>query len=218
MFKNKIKLLIADDHTLLRDGLKAVFQTENVFEVIGEASDGEMALMLAKKLKPDVIVLDINMPKLNGIEVAKKIREEDKEIKILILSMHDNEKLIVEAVSVGINGYVLKMSDMEEFIEGVKEVYLGKDYFPTGVAKKILSGIKGRVDQIRNKSDDIKPILTKREKEIINLIVAGLTSQEIAEKLFISYFTVGKHRKNIIKKLRLKNTADLVRYALNNEL
>jgi len=218
MFKNKIKLLIADDHTLLRDGLKAVFQTENVFEVIGEASDGEMALMLAKKLKPDVIVLDINMPRLNGIEVAKKIREEDKEIKILILSMHDNEKLIVEAVSVGINGYVLKMSDMEEFIEGVKEVYLGKDYFPTGVAKKILSGIKGRVDQIRNKSDDIKPILTKREKEIINLIVAGLTSQEIAEKLFISYFTVGKHRKNIIKKLRLKNTADLVRYALNNEL
>ncbi|MGE5458687.1 MAG: response regulator [Methanococcaceae archaeon] len=212
----KTKILLADDHIMMRDGLKLVLQTDSSFEIVGEADNGEEVVQLEKKLKPDVVILDINMPKLNGIEAARKIRSQNKGVKILILTMHESESFIFDAISAGVNGYIFKMSDMEEFLRAVKTLAEGKDYFHENVANILISNYKRSTQG--SKEEKEKLTLTKRESEILKLIAQGKTSQEIAEILFISYFTVGKHRKNIMVKLDLKNTAELVRFALKEKI
>lgn len=209
----KIRILIADDHAILRDGLKMALKTDPVMEVIGEAENGEAAVILEQELHPDIIVMDVDMPKLNGIEAAREIKKNNPDIRILMLTMHDKESYIVDAISAGAAGYIYKMADMEEFLAAVRTVASGKEYFNERVSQSIMSNY---IKSVQKKDDDGVQhfALTNREIEIVKLIAAGFTSQEIAEKLFISYFTVGKHRKNIMKKLELKNTAELVRYAL----
>lgn len=210
-----IKILLADDHAILRDGLKIVLQTDKSFKILGEAGDGEEVIDLVKKLQPDIVILDINMPKLNGIEAARAIRKFDKKVRILILTMHEQENYIVDAISSGINGYIFKMSDMEEFLFAIKELAAGKDYFSNKVSKIVFKGLQSKAQ----KTEDLEKIhITTREKEILKLLAKGFTSQEIAESLFISYFTVGQHRKNILEKLGLKNTAELVFYAVKEGL
>jgi len=210
-----IKILLADDHAILRDGLKVLLQTDKVFKILGEAGDGQEVVELVKKLLPDIVILDINMPKLNGIEAARAIRNFDKKVRILILTMHEQENYIVDAISSGINGYIFKMSDTEEFLFALKELAAGRDYFSDKVSKIVVKGIQSKAQ----KTDDLDKVhITTREKEILKLLAKGLTSQEIAETLFISYFTVGQHRKNILEKLGLKNTAELVFYAVREGL
>jgi len=210
-----IKILLADDHAILRDGLKVLLQTDKVFKILGEAGDGQEVVELVKKLLPDIVILDINMPKLNGIEAARAIRKFDKKVRILILTMHEQENYIVDAISSGINGYIFKMSDTEEFLFALKELAAGRDYFSDKVSKIVVKGIQSKAQ----KTDDLDKVhITTREKEILKLLAKGLTSQEIAETLFISYFTVGQHRKNILEKLGLKNTAELVFYAVREGL
>lgn len=210
-----IKILLADDHAILRDGLKIVLQTDKSFKILGEAGDGEEVIELVKKLQPDIVILDINMPKMNGIEAARAIRKFDKKVRILILTMHEQENYIVDAISSGINGYIFKMSDMEEFLFAIKELAAGKDYFSDKVSKIVFKGMQSKAQKI----EDLEKIhITTREKEILKLLAKGHTSQEIAEALYISYFTVGQHRKNILEKLGLKNTAELVFYAVREGL
>ena len=213
----KIKVFLADDHAVLRDGLKIVINTDPDLVVVGEADDGEKVLPLAKELNPDILILDINMPKLNGIEAAKAVREEMPNIKILILSMYENENYIFDAIAAGINGYIPKSSDIDELLRAIKAIANGEEYFPPHISKIIIQNYLAKsqwtTGEISNAS-----LLTRREKEILVLIARGLTSHEIAEKLYISYFTVGKHRKNLMKKLKLKNTAELVNYAIKEGL
>jgi DNA-binding NarL/FixJ family response regulator len=210
-----VKILLADDHAILRDGLKIVLQTDKSIKILGEAGDGEEVIALVKKLQPDIVILDINMPKMNGIEAARAIRKFDKKVRILMLTMYEQENYIVDAISAGINGYIFKMSDMEEFLLAIKELSEGRDYFSEKVSQIVFKGMHLKAQ----KSEEHEKIhITNREKEILKLLAKGLTSQEIAETLFISYFTVGQHRKNILEKLGLKNTAELVFYAVKEGL
>lgn len=211
---NTIKIVLADDHIILRDGLKSVLLTEKNFIIVGEAGDGEEAVNMVKELDPDIVILDIQMPKMNGIESVRTIRKFNKKVKILILTMYEGAKYILDAVSFGVNGYVFKMDDMHELLLGIHKLAVGEDYYGEKV-----SAILNSENLKRNRNTGTTNIfLTNREKEIVRLIADGHTSQEIAELLFISYFTVGKHRKNILRKLGLKNTAELVSYALKEQI
>lgn len=215
----KITIIIADDHAMLRDGLKMVLRTEASFEIAGEAADGEAAVDLALRLRPDVIIMDINMPVLNGIEAVRKMRMLDVKSKILMLTMHESSNYILDAVSAGINGYVLKNSDMEELINAVRTLGDGSNFFPPNVSQVLLKNIIEQNQPSFTADTEVTlSSLTRREREIISLIVKGMTSQEISERLFISYYTVGQHRKNIMQKLQLKNSAELVRFALEKQL
>jgi len=212
----KISVLIVDDHAILRDGLKIAINTDENLVVAGEASEGKEAIELIEELSPDVVVMDINMPGMNGIETVKEIRKKNKSIKILMLTMHEDEDYIFDAISSGVNGYIFKMSDMELFIEAVKTVVAGQNYYAPKVSETLIDNYKNK-QHSKHKKGEQTP-LTKREKEILRMIADGETTNNIAEKLFISFFTVSKHRKNIMKKLKVKNTAELVKYAFENKL
>ena len=209
----KIKVLIADDHAMVREGLKLALNSKKNIRVVGEAADGEATIILAEELNPDIILLDISMPKKNGIEVAREIKGKNKKIKIIILTMLDNEKFIIDAMSTGIEGYLFKDSDLKELIEAVEQVYKGNEYLNEIVTEKILSYIRGRKYSSHHHINETIP-LSSREIEVMNLIAKGYTSRRAAEKLFISEFTVIKHRKNIIKKLGVKNFTEAVSYAI----
>ncbi|MBI2419736.1 MAG: response regulator transcription factor [Ignavibacteriales bacterium] len=211
----KITVVLADDHAIMRDGLKMVLQTDKSVVIVGEASNGKEAVDLVRSLNPDILIVDINMPQISGIEAAQLIRKFNNTVKILALTMHDQENVILDAVQAGVNGYLLKMSDMDEFLAAIKSLAKGIDYFPAAIAQSVMKGLQHRGAM---QQEDLSINLTPREKEILTLIAKGNTSQEIAGKLFISYFTVSKHRKNILDKLGLKNTAEVLMYAMNEKL
>ncbi|MGE5410561.1 MAG: response regulator [Clostridiales bacterium] len=209
-----IRVLLSDDHAMLRDGLKLVLQTDAQFEIVGEADNGEDAILLVEQLKPDLVILDINMPKVNGIEAARIIKAQNPRIKILMLTMHENESYIMDAVSSGVDGYIFKMCDMDEFLKASRTVAEGKKYFHENVTRAILSNYVNKAKNESQSEEKKSTGITRREMEVLNLIAEGKTSQEISEKLYISYFTVGKHRKNIMHKFDLKNTAELIKFAI----
>ncbi len=204
------KILLVDDHKIVRDGIKSALASESSFEVVGEASNGIEAVELTKKLSPNLIVMDINMPMMDGVEATKEIRKFNKNVKILILTMLEDEHYVLDALSSGINGYVFKMTGIDDFILSLKIISEGEDYFDSKVTKILLES--------REKSSVKKNELSSRELEILKLIAQGLTSKEIGEYLFISSHTVQKHRKNIIRKLNLHGTAELVKYSIENNL
>ncbi len=215
----KIKILLVDDHKMVREGFKLALETKKDLKIIGEAGDGNEAIVRCKELKPDLILMDINMPNLNGIDAAKTIREFNKDVKIIILTMLENEKFIFEALAVGINGYIYKDSDISELISAIHQVVeTGEDYFNKEVTKKIINYHTSKgLSEFYDETPKSVP-LTERELEIVKLVSEGFTSKVIAEKLFISPLTVVKHRKNIIKKLGVKNFNEVIRYAITNGL
>ncbi len=212
----KIKILLVDDHKMVREGLKSVINSKDELKVIGEANSGDEAIEKAIKLKPHVIVMDINMPGMNGIEAAKKIKEINSGIKILMLTMIDNEKFIIDALSSGVEGYLYKDADISELIKAIKKIAAGEEYLNKEITEKILRYVTGRNLTSYNSGKISPPPLTPREIEIVGLIAKGLTSRAAAEKLFISEYTVIKHRKNIIRKLKVKNFTEVVSYAITN--
>ena len=212
----KIKVLLVDDHQMVREGIKSVINSRDDLKVIGEACNGEEALERVAKLKPHVVVMDINMPGMNGIEAAKKIKEINKETRILMLTMIDNEKFIIDALSSGADGYLNKDADISELIKSIRKLAEGEEYLNKETTEKILNYVAGRNLTSHNVGKVSPPSLTPRETEIVGLISKGLTSRVVAEKLFISEFTVIKHRKNIIKKLNVKNFTEVVSYAISN--
>jgi DNA-binding NarL/FixJ family response regulator len=214
----KVKILLADDHNLVRTGFKKILESFEQFDVIAEAENGSEVFKLLDAKKPDLLLLDYNMPGMNGVEITEKIRATDEEIKIIIITMHDNETIILDAVGAGINGYLYKEAEMEELEHAINEVMKGKDYFSEGVKEKIIKFHQNRKRGKFYELSDKRIPLTKREIEIITLISRGLNSHEIANKLFISPFTVVKHRKNILKKLTMKNFAEVVNFAKENSI
>ncbi|MBI5401790.1 MAG: response regulator transcription factor [Ignavibacteriae bacterium] len=210
--------MFADDHAIVKDGLRLLFKSEPQFIIVGEASDGVEALDLIAKHKPDVAVLDISMPRLNGIEATKIIKNKYPDTRVLILTIHENEEYIQQMILAGADGYVVKNAEKKEIFEGVRSVAMKETFFSPTVSKVLLEGL---IKRTRNKElieNDNYNKLTKREMEVFQLIAEGLTSKEISQKLFLSISTVNSHRMNIMKKLDIHDIASLVKYAIQKNL
>ena len=206
-----IRLLIADDHQLVIDGIKLMLSSEADIDCVGEANDGQVALDLLQQLTIDLILLDINMPGMNGIEACKKIRQAYPEIKILVLSMLKEASLIKMVLKNGANGYLLKNAGKREVLQAIRAVKAGQKYYSPEVADIVMASLAGNTVKA-NKSPF--PQLSRREKQVLQLIIDEFTTGEIAEKLGISFGTVETHRRNLLIKLGARNTAGLVRIGL----
>ncbi len=209
---NSYQIILADDHVILRQGIKKIIDEYGDLQVIGEAGDGLELLELLKKSSPDMVILDISMPNLRGIEASKEIKNLYPLIKILILTMHKKAEYVYYALSAGVEGYLLKEDTESELFAAIETIRSGKTYVSSCFATKMTDDL---VQYYRGEKKETSELLTTREKEVLKLIAEGKSSKEIASLLFISVFTVNNHRANIIKKLKLKRTADLVRYAMD---
>jgi DNA-binding NarL/FixJ family response regulator len=208
---SKYKILIADDHAMVRDGVKNLIRQNKDLIVIGEARSGNETLELYDQLRPDLLILDISMPDMNGMEVSRAILAKNPNANIVILSMYEDEDYISRCLEYGVKGYVVKNESGSELDYAIKSVLQGKNYFSRQAQDVIFKKYSQNVSRKKQQEDTVK--LTKRELEIIRLISEGLTSQQMADKLFISHRTVETHRANLMKKLSVKNAVELVKKA-----
>lgn len=213
-----IRIHLADDHQVLIDGLTNLLQTVNNFEVVGNSLDGTTVYQDVSQNNADILVLDISMPKKDGIEVLKELSEKKFPCKVIILSSYDDLKIIKEVMKLGAKGYLTKKCAGENIIEAIEAVYQGQEYFCDAVREKIFNSFTNNNPKLNKPVYVENPILSAREIEIITLISLEYSGKEISEQLFISLNTVETHRKNIMKKLQTKNTIGLVKYALKNNL
>jgi DNA-binding NarL/FixJ family response regulator len=212
----RIKIILADDHRIFRDGLKSLLTDADFIDVIGEASGGQELLDLLTTLTPDIVIVDITMPGLSGIEVANRISCRYPDIRILVLSMHTHEEFVINAIKAGAKGYLSKDTSRDELLDAIRILYHGGECFGKLVSETFM---KSYVRKVRSESVLLEnKILTHRELELLKLVATGLSNQEIAERLFISPKTVDCHKGNIMQKLKLKNTAEMVLYAVKNKL
>jgi len=212
-----IRVLLADDHGIVRQALRVLLESDPEIVVLGEAQDGLEAVQYSLELQPDVAVLDLAMPHLGGLEATQQICQKNPKIKIIILSMYNDEEYIVAAIRNGASGYITKDAVAAELRDGIKQVYAGNNYFSSSIAGERLSQYLKKVKGVKTEIKIFEP-LTPREKGILKLIAEGHTNQEIAEKLLIGIKTVETHRTNIMKKLNLHTKAELVRYAITKRL
>lgn len=211
----KIKILIADDHEIIRYGISTFLSKADDIELVGEASDGVECIELFKKTQPDICLLDIEMPHRDGIETTRAIRSINPDVKVLILSMHVEPDILRRVIEVGINGYILKNTEKSDLLQSIRAIMNGQQVYSDPISEIITNQFLHTESEDQLLSDYN---LTKRETEILNLIVDGLTSQEIAQKLYISPRTVDTHRANLMQKLSINNTAALVRFAIQHSL
>jgi len=210
----KIQVVLADDHVLVRNGIKALLEDQDDIIVIDEASDGKEALKIITKNKPDILIVDIRMPELNGIQVVSEITKLKLDIKTLVLSMHDSEEYVVKAIEAGADGYLLKGASKEEFLKALHKINDGGKYFTGDVSTIIMnnfvSGNSKKVPQTIINENNTNPFkLTKREKQILSLVLQLKNNKDIAEELDISKRTAEVHRFNLMKKLEVKNLMEL---------
>ena len=212
---DKIRILLVDDHTILREGLRSLLERQADFEVVAEAENGRQAVELARQFKPDVVLMDIAMPLLNGLEATEQIRDQTRCTQILILTHHDHEEYIRRALAAGAAGYLLKDTDSTELVNAIRAVQRGESILSPAVTRLVIE------DYLR--WGDIRPAetsdgLTRREREILQLIAEGHTNKQIAEILCISIKTVQAHRSNLMNKLDLHDKAELVKYAIQKKI
>ncbi len=216
----KIRILLADDHELVRSGLAKLLETYKDLVVVGEAGDGLEAVEKTKKLNPDVLVIDLSMPKLSGIEATKIVRKECPTVAVVVLTMHQNEEYVYQIFKSGAGGYILKEAGKDELAAAIHTVARGEKYFSSRISEIMVSGFlrksAGRDERTPSELDDAGFPLTKREKEVLSLIAQGLNNQEISEKLFISPRTADTHRTNIMQKLDIHDAANLVKFAIEH--
>ncbi len=207
-----IRVLVVDDHAILRDGIRSLLARHEDICVVGEAGNGLEALAQASQLHPDVVLMDLTMPAMDGLEATRRLREQDPAARVLILTQHDNEEYIGPALQAGAAGYVLKRSGGHEVVSAIREVFEQGAYLEAAVARQLVSGYA--------RSDDglTSPHLTDREREVLRLVVTGRSNKEIAQALVISPKTASVHRTNIMAKLGVRNSAELVRYAMEHRL
>ncbi len=215
MSDNKIRVLLVDDHPLVLDGISARLEGEESLEVVGMANDGKQALEKAQELNPDVVLMDISMPVMNGFEAAERFREEQPEVKVLILSMHDDREYIVKLIKCGAAGYVLKDVSSSELISAIETVNRGGTYFSSGASQSLFSEFD---QQQAVKEEPLREALTGREKDVLKLLAEGNSNKEVARVLNISVRTVETHRQNIKSKLDIHTAAGLARYAIENQI
>ncbi len=212
----KIRVLLADDHTLLRQGMRRLLEAEDDFEVVGEAGEGLETIHKAEQLRPDVVVLDYAMPGLTGPQAAVRIKQMEPKTKLIILTMHDDEEYVEEALGAGASGYMLKDSASHELISAIRSVYRGDTYLSPGVSKKIVTGYLQRTKRPEPKTPYEQ--LTVREREILRLLAEGHSAKEVSRLLNIQPKTVDAHRSNLMKKLGLHSRTDLIKYAIRRKI
>jgi DNA-binding NarL/FixJ family response regulator len=211
----KIRIMLADDHKMIRDGLRALIEKHSNMEVIGEAADGQNAVQLARKLSPEVVVIDIGMPELNGIEATRQITALKCKPKVIGLSMHADRRFVAQMLKAGASGYILKDSAFEELAQAITTVAKGKTYLSPQIAGTVVTEFKRTA-----KDDDgtVFSVLTEREREVLQQISEGVSTKEIASSLGISVKTIETHRRQIMEKLNLHSVAELTKYAVKEGL
>jgi DNA-binding NarL/FixJ family response regulator len=210
-----IRILLADDHQIMRDGLRAILASEPSFEIVGEAENGREAAELCRELVPDVVIMDIGMPDLNGVEATRQIKADNPEVKVIALSMYADRGYVLGILEAGASGYVLKTGAYDEVHRAVKAVTRGNDFLSPDITQIVIDA------QVRSPSErgtSAQTSLGPREREIVQLLAEGRTSPEIAKRLHISTRTVETHRRNIMKKLDLHSVADITKYAIREGL
>ena len=206
-----ITIMLADDHHVVRQGLRTLLETEPDFQVVGETADGLEVMPLLERLQPDVLLLDLMMPGLNGLAITRQIQQYAIKTRVLILSMHANEAYVLEALQHGAAGYVLKKSEANELVHAIREVVAGRSYLCAPFSELAIQAYKQKADVA---AQDSYETLTAREREVLHLAAEGLSNADIAQRLVISSRTVEMHRANLMSKLNLRSQTDLVRYAL----
>jgi len=207
-----IRVLLADDHQLMRSGIRLMLERETDLSVVGEANDGREAVALAKSLRPDVVVMDIGMANLNGIEAAQQMTGDRAEIAVVMLSMHSDESYVLRALKAGARGYLLKDSAEADLIKAVHAVAGGKSFFSPAVSKVLLDDYVRKLR--RSRTEDAYDLLTPREREVLQLIAEGKSNKDIANLLNLSVYTVESHRSNLMEKLNVRGLPELILYAV----
>jgi DNA-binding NarL/FixJ family response regulator len=212
---HKVRILLADDHTILRDGIRALLEDEPDMLVIGEAEDGRTAVKMACQLKPDLVLMDIAMPLLNGLEATRQIKRECPQVNVLILTMHENEEYIRQVLASGAMGYILKDAAARELLEAIHAVQRGEAVLSPAITRLVIENYLRWGDL---QKEDNPHGLTPREREVLQLIAEGYSTRQIAEILSISVKTVQAHRTNLMSKLDLHDRADLIKYAIQRKI
>jgi len=208
----KTSIVIAEDHTILREGLQALLSGKKEFNVVGEAKDGREAIHSVEENKPDIILLDLSMPRMNGLEAIQEIKKRSANTKILVLTVHKTEEYVLASLEAGADGYILKEATHSELLIAINNVLSGKPYLSPGISEKVIEGYLSGKNKTKNKGSQDR--LTKREREILKLIAEGHTNKRISEILCISIKTVEKHRSNVMGKLDIHNVSALTLYAV----
>ncbi|HEY2952929.1 MAG TPA: response regulator transcription factor [Verrucomicrobiae bacterium] len=210
-----LRILLVDDHEMVRQGLKAVLEAHGVWEVCGEATTGRQAVALARELRPQIVVMDVTMPELSGLEATRQIRAALPRTEVLILTMHDSEQLVREVLAAGARGYLLKSDAGHALVSAVEALAQHKPFFTSKVAELVLGGF---LNPQEPDEAEVSDRLTPREREIVQLLAEGKTNKEVADVLGISVKTAETHRTNIMRKLKVRSMSELVRYAIRNKI
>lgn len=211
----KIKVFLADDHKILREALVILLSQQENIEVAGEAADGQEAYSKIIRLKPDIAILDISIPQLNGLDLAAKLKQEITDIKIIILTMHKTEDFVTRALCTGVKGYVLKENALEELIQCIETVYNNKMFLSQNITQLVVNGF---INNCQTKNSPETEVMSAREREILQLLAEGTSNKDISSILNLSIKTVETHRANIMRKMGFRNVADIVLYAVRNHI
>lgn len=212
----KVKLLVADDHKIFRQGIKKLLDEESDLQVVGEAADGREAVKKATELKPDVILMDIAMANLNGLEATKQIKKVLPDVKVIMLTMHKNEEYVLQSFQAGASGYILKEGAVEELVSAIRSIHQDKSVLSPTISKTLIDAYLRKMET--GKTETPFDLLTDREREVLQLIAEGNTNRDVAKSLFISVKTVEAHRAHIMQKLNIHEIARLVKYAIQKGL
>ena len=208
----KVTVLLADDHTVVRQGLRALLDAEEDMSVVGEAENGRQAVQMAKRLQPEVVVMDIAMPSLNGLEATRQISRESPKSKVLILSSYSDDEYVQQLTDAGASGYLVKQTAAQDLVGAIREAKKGNAFFSPAISKRLLEHFRATIG--RPPGEKKAPKLTPRELEVLQLIAEGYANKQIAGELFISIKTVEKHRQQLMHKLDIHDVAGLTRYAI----
>jgi len=212
-----IDILLADDHSIVRNGIKNLLERETDLRIVGEATNGQEILQLLHQVTPDIILADMNMPGIDGIEIAEKLRAENSPVKVVLLTMHDHQQYINKAMKAGVQAYLLKSISAEELIFAIRQVYIGKQYLCMELSIRLLNQVL-TFPSPRDEDGGSQPEFSEREREILRLMAEGFTNQEIADRLFTSKRTVEGYRRNMIDAAGVKNSAALIRFAIRKKI
>lgn len=207
-----INIILVDDHPIIRQGLRGLLEMEDDLKVIAEAGDGQSALEVIESHPANLLILDISMPGLNGLDLARRVSKDDPKMKIVILSMHSDESFVLKALRNGVHGYVLKASATEDLIQAIRTVLRGEFFFSAPISQRAVSLY---VEKAKEDMPDPYEMLTDREREVLQLSAEGYTASQVAEKLYLSQRTIEMHRANFMSKLNLRNQTELIRFALH---
>lgn len=217
----KIQVLLADDHAVLRAGLRALLNGQPDMEVVGEAADGEEALRVAERVRPDIVLMDITMPGMDGLEATRQLKRRQPHVRVIMLTMHEDEEFLRQVLAAGGSGYLLKKAAESELLSAIRAVHRGEAFIYPSLTRVLIEGYLRQADERGRKKEPVPPApgnLTAREVEVLRLIAQGYTNQQIADQLVISVKTVETHKAHIMEKLSLRSRVELVRYAMQHGL